>query len=90
MYPFGEGTGGGQKTLNNKSTPGPSGHPRQRGTNHLMSPFGGGRGGGWETRRQETGDNFKPLLTMCKPSTPGPLKQATPAGRGQEVVRYEL
>ena len=39
---------------------------------------------------EETGDNLKPLLTMCKPSTPGPLKQATPAGGGQEAVRYEL
>jgi len=25
-----------------------------------------------ENRRQKTGDNFKPLLTMCKTSTPGP------------------
>ena len=28
--------------------PAEAGHPRQRGTNHLMSPFGGG--GGWETQ----------------------------------------
>ena len=36
-----------------------------------------------EDRRQEAGDNFKPLLPMCKTSTPGLLKQATPAGGGQ-------
>ncbi|HQF85213.1 MAG TPA: hypothetical protein PLX58_09595, partial [Smithellaceae bacterium] len=34
-------------------------------------------------RRQKIEDNFKPLLPMCKTSTPGLLKQATPAGGGQ-------
>jgi len=34
-------------------------------------------------RRQEAGDNFKPLLPMCKTSTPDPLKRVTPAGGGQ-------
>jgi len=46
--------------------------------------LGGGRGrmGNEDTgdRRQEAGDNFTPLLPMCKTSTPGLLKQATPAG----------
>jgi len=32
---------------------------------------------------EETGDGFKPLLPMCKTSTPGPLRRATPASGGQ-------
>jgi len=32
-------------------------------------------------RRQETGDSFKPLLPICKTSTPDPLKRVTPARR---------
>ncbi len=43
MSPFGGGAGGGRKAKTTKSTPGPSGHPRQRWTSHLMSPFGGGQ-----------------------------------------------
>jgi len=51
----------------------------------LLSPLGGGRGedGKRGYRRQKTGDNFKPLLPICKTSTPGLLKQATPASGGQ-------
>jgi hypothetical protein len=34
-------------------------------------------------RRQETGDSFKPLLPICKTSTPDPLERVTPASGGQ-------
>jgi hypothetical protein len=31
----------------------------------------------------DRGNGFKPLLPMCKTSTPGPLERATPASGGQ-------
>jgi len=51
--------------------PAEAGHPRQRGTSHLISPFGGGAGGGWKDQKNT--------------STPGLLKQATPASGGQAI-----
>jgi len=58
---------------------------RKYGSLPFLSPLGGGEGedGKRGYRRQEAGDGFKPLLPMCKTSTPDPLKRVTPAGGGQ-------